>query len=117
LFETDLENLILDYLNRQKGWFCWKNYSTGIYDPKIKSFRNRSKFGPSGISDIIGIYTGILIAIEVKLPGNKLTDKQLAFIERINKLDGEATWVDSLDKAIAFVQKVERKYGLAEKTR
>jgi len=122
--ERDLEALILDYINREKGFFCWKNYSMGVFDESIGGFRNRSRFAPKGISDILGIYDGrkqtlgvggISLAIEVKLPGNTPTMEQMGFIKKINLMGGSAAWVTSLDGAERFVKKVRLSHGLAER--
>ena len=43
-----------------------------------------------GVSDILGIFRGRFLAIEVKKPGGKLTEKQQEFIDRINANGGIA---------------------------
>ena len=43
---------------------------------------------PKGISDIIGIYKGRFLAIEVKRPGLKPSEHQQAFIDRVNEEGG-----------------------------
>jgi len=106
--EKILEQSILHYLNLQPGWFAFKYYSVGIFDPG-GFYRKKSRFAPNGISDIIGLYNGRFIAIEVKIKGNKPTEQQQAFINKVNKTGGAATWVDSLIKAMEFVNElVER---------
>ena len=83
--------------------FCWVNHTTGIYDTKQKKFRKLNGLGArTGVSDILGIYKGQPLAIEVKKPGNKATDKQLEFINDFN-LNGGLAFVAT---SVHDVQKV-----------
>ncbi len=51
------------------GGFVWNNETTGIYDPRRQVFRKRVAVGRmNGTSDIIGIWRGRPLAIEVKRP-------------------------------------------------
>lgn len=55
---------------------------------------------PKGISDILGIYLGKMLAIEVKKPGGKLTPEQQRFIDRV-KIEGGISFVAySIDDVI-----------------
>jgi hypothetical protein len=47
---------------------------------------------PKGISDILGIYRGRFLAIEVKRPGGKLTPDQQRFLDRV-KIEGGISFV------------------------
>ena len=53
-----------------------------------------------GVSDIIGIYRGKYLAIEVKCPGNKLSDRQKAFLDRVNEEGGIGFMATSVDDVI-----------------
>ena len=65
--EKAIENDILDFLSTVPGAFFWKVNSTGVFDPKAKVFRkNQNKHVIKGVSDIIGLIDGKMIAIEVK---------------------------------------------------
>ena len=55
---------------------------------------------PQGISDIIGIYRGRFLAIEVKRPGNKLSDKQAQFLRSVSASGGIAMVAYSVDDVI-----------------
>lgn len=104
--EKELEKQIIEALNL-KGIFCWKNQSTGIYDPTRKVFR-KNKSQLNGVSDILGILpNGRFLAIEVKRPALKprkkeslekmATPEQLKFIDNINRRGGLAFVADNLD--------------------
>ena len=56
---------------------------------------------PRGIADIIGIWDGKFLAIEVKKPGNNPTDEQLKFINAVNAAGGLAFVAYSVDDVIA----------------
>lgn len=112
--EKMVENQILTYLRANKI-FCWKNQSTGIFDPKKRIFRkSNNKHHINGVADILGIYEGRFLAIEVKKPYiskktlqvkhrtqeelEKLaSEDQLFFLEIINNGGGVAFIADSIE--------------------
>lgn len=55
---------------------------------------------PKGISDIIGIHRGRFLAIEVKRPGNKLSDRQARFLRSVSDAGGIALVAYSVDDVI-----------------
>jgi len=87
--ESEVQATILQWLLLKKI-FCWRNNTTGIYDPYKKTFR----FNPyvlKGIADILGILPdGKFLAIEVKRPGGKLSEWQTAFLQAIQQYGGIA---------------------------
>lgn len=87
--EKLIENSILRLLNL-KQVFAWKVKTTGTYDPTLKRFRKPSPFYMKGVSDILGLYKGRFIAIEVKTPKGKLTIEQKLFQERVRENGGIA---------------------------
>lgn len=97
--EKTIETAILTYLSYLPGCFAWKNNSTGIYDPVRGCYRkNKNKFAINGVSDILGIYKGRLLAIEVKrLSSDKPTQEQEQFLERVRKLGGISGVARSID--------------------
>ena len=50
-----------------------------------------------GVPDVIGVWKGRLLGIEVKRPGGKLSPAQVAFIDRINAEGGLAFVAFSVD--------------------
>ncbi len=74
--EKQIENDILDYLSTVPNCFCWKNQNIGVFDPKAKVFRkNHSKHQMKGISDILGVINGKMVAIEIKKPKTEMAAK------------------------------------------
>lgn len=90
--ESIIKNTILTYLWYNRV-FCWNNSSTGIHDPSRGVFRRaNSKFQFKGVSDIIGIFRGRPLFIEVKSKTGRLSEDQKTFLERVGQ-----------EGAIAFV--------------
>lgn len=55
---------------------------------KIPGRINRSRFLRNGISDILGVWDGKMLAIEVKAPGGKLSNEQADFLDKVNLAGG-----------------------------
>jgi len=103
--EKEIENKILDFMNRIDGCFAWKVNSVGVYDPVKKVYRlPKSKHILSGVSDIIGVYNGRFIAIEVKKKTGKVSEEQYLFIDNIIKNGGCAGVARSLADAIKLLK-------------
>jgi len=102
--EKVIENLLLEWLNYQRGCFAWKNNSMGVYDPIKKTFRtNKNKYVHNGVSDILGIYKGRLLAVEVKTSKGVVSRAQQIFIDRVIKeggIAGVARSLQDLEKLI-----------------
>lgn len=95
--EKQIENSILSYL-KARGVFCWKNETTGIWDPKRKVFRKkRSVHRMVGVADILGIYKGRFLAIEVKSAKGRLTKDQKRFGEMVIEQGGIFLVARSID--------------------
>lgn len=57
-----------------------------------------------GISDIIGIYRGKYLAIEVKRPGKGTSEKQQEFIDLVRREQGIACCVHSWEELAKFLE-------------
>lgn len=89
--EKLIENAILERLSYVKDGFFWKSNTIGVYDPVKKVFRkSRSKYLINGVSDILGVYQGRFVAIEVKTAKGRVSENQKRFIDNINKHGGLA---------------------------
>ena len=103
--EKAIEKAILTYLNYLPSCFAWKNNNGGVFDPARGKFRaNKNPHVFNGVSDILGIYKGRMLAIEVKKPGGKATDSQQDFINRIKKMGGVAGVCTSVDEARELIK-------------
>lgn len=111
--EKDIENLILKYLNILPSTFAWKNNTTGVYDEKRGCYRRQqNKWAINGVSDILGIRHGRLLAIEVKTPSGKVTQEQQQFIDRVNKEGGIAGVARSIADARAILAAADTDEGI-----
>jgi len=103
--EKKIENAILTYLSFLPDCFAWKNNTTGIYDPTTGKWRKtKNRFAINGVADILGVYKGRALAIEVKAPGKKATKDQVDFLDTFSKnggLCGVATSVDETRNILA----------------
>jgi len=108
--ENDIQNTIIEYL-RYKNIYVWRNNSIGVYDPVRKTFRKTSKWSISGVSDIIGIYKGIFLAIEVKRehPKTYPTKQQKEFIQQIENEGGIAFVARSIEDVKNNLNLVDKK--------
>lgn len=86
--ESQIKKTIVQYL-KFRNVFCWVNSSTGIYDPTSKKFRKLTGTGMrKGVSDILGMYNGKLLAIEVKSKTGRLSEEQKFFLEDVVRHGG-----------------------------
>jgi len=97
--EKSIERDIVDYLELLPECFAWKNHTIGVYDVKKKAFRRPPKHTLRGVSDILGIYKGKFLAIEVKRPTNKVRPAhQIEFIESVKIRGGVAFFASSVEE-------------------
>jgi len=73
------------------GLLLWRNNTGALKDHQGRLVR----YGLCvGSSDLIGIYKGRFVAIEVKAPGKKPTEEQYKFMQAIVNNGGIAFWID-----------------------
>lgn len=106
--EKSIEKEILQYLNIRPNWFAFKINCTGTYDPTKKVFRKKSSYSINGISDIIAVYKGLIVCLEVKTPKGRLSENQKIFLEKIQKYGGAAYVVRSIADAKRICEEVEQ---------
>jgi len=108
LTEKEIETGILDYLRDVPNSFFWKNQSVGIFDPKKRVFRkNRNPHAINGVSDILGLLAGRMIAIEVKKPKPSKSypsKDQKDFIAKVNSVGGAACVARSIEDVQEFLE-------------
>lgn len=78
--ETQLVKSILEYLHA-RGVFAYRN-NTGAVVSEYKGKKRFTRFGEAGSPDIVGCKNGQMICIECKMPGNKPTELQEAWLKR-----------------------------------
>lgn len=105
--EKTIEHEILNYLNRIEGCFAWKVNTTGIFDGVVYR-KSASPFIFAGVSDIIGVFRGTIIAFEVKTDTGKTSKPQEVFISKIQRCGG----VSGVVRSVQDVQRVLQVAGL-----
>lgn len=101
--EKDIEREILTWLNLQPRCKAWKNKSQGTFDPTKGIFRrNGGAFTEKGTSDILGIYRGKMLCIEVKSAKGRLRPEQKEFLQRMADLGAVCMMARSLEDVISL---------------
>lgn len=98
--ETDLKRACWTFLT-MKGCTVWIQNQGAVGGTYANGKRRFVKFthGVEGISDIVGVMpSGRFIAVETKMKGNKPTELQAAFIQRVKASGGLALVIYSLDQ-------------------
>jgi hypothetical protein len=98
--EKEIQNGIRVALSNA-GAIVWRN-NVGLTgeDPTGR----RTRYGLCvGSSDLIGIYRGKFLAVEVKRPGGKATREQLYFLDIIRRNGGIAGIVHSAEEALKLI--------------
>jgi hypothetical protein len=95
--ESRIMLLILSRLHLLPASFFWRA-NTGVASaPGGRTIR----FGVPGQADILGVYLGRFIAIEVKRPGQKQSPAQTEFQTAINRAGGIYIVATDLETAMA----------------
>lgn len=102
--EKTIEKQIIAYLWSQRI-LCTKIDSVGIYDEKLKVHRaQRGLFKRKGVSDIIGIYKGRFLSIEVKSQKGRLSEDQKQWLRDVEAHGGisiVARSVEDVEQALS----------------
>ena len=93
MLEKNITNKILKYLKSLDKCFCFKEYG--------------GNYGSSGIPDIICCYHGHFIGFEVKTDKGRTTALQKVQLRNINRADGTAVVVRSLEDVKNILNEME----------
>ena len=102
--EKNLQEAILDYLGVDKRGYFWRN-NTGI-----ATFGERKvAYGKKGSADIIGMYKGQFIGIEVKSKRGKQSEDQKTFQYWVTVAGGVYYLANDIDKFLEWFNKLKMK--------
>lgn len=96
--EKDIQREICDWLAFH-SYFFWRSNNIPVFgrsNDGVRRFRALPKYTPRGLPDIMVIFHGKFIAIEVKRAGAKLRPEQVDFCQRVIENKGEYITVHSL---------------------
>lgn len=97
--ESQIQKLILQWLSMQGPTvMAWRQNAGMMFSQDKDGKSHGIRLGVVGISDIIGIWKGRPLAIEVKKPKGKVTVYQSDFIRRFNTAGGIAFVAHSLEE-------------------
>lgn len=108
--ETVIQTAICEYL-AYKRFFFWRQNVNPIFNAKSGGFRRMPAFSMNGVPDIIMIYKGKFIGLEVKNEVGKQQESQLIF-EKICKSNGGyykvVRSVGDVEEFIENIKKIEK---------
>ena len=84
--ERDIQMSICEYL-AYKRFFFWRQNVNPIFDAKSGGFRRMPAYSVNGVPDIIMIYKGKFVGLEVKNEKGKQSESQKDF-EKLCKSNG-----------------------------
>ena len=97
--EKDIQREICDWLFK-KEFFFWRSNNVPVFDKGRMQFRALPKYTPRGLPDIMIIFKGKFIALEVKVPDFwKYTEDQKLIKSKIVDNGGSYHLVTSLNQA------------------
>jgi len=102
--EKEVQKTILDWLAWHKI-FAWRNNSGCVFS-NYKGKTRMIRIGCPGAPDIIGIFKGLFLGIEVKAKKGKLRPEQKEFLDNIKKYGGIAIVAKSVEDVEESLNKI-----------
>jgi penicillin-binding protein-related factor A (putative recombinase) len=94
--EAQLQKIIIEYINITKKGMFWRNNNVGVFDRQTGAYRMTNQ--KKGVPDIIGVYRGYFIGIEVKSIKGKMSEHQLDFKRQFERNGGVYYMANDFDK-------------------
>jgi hypothetical protein len=101
--EKDTQRTITDYLTLKR--IFWYRNNSGAMVSEYKGVKRFMRFGATGSPDIICVFFGRFVGIEVKTESGKQSEHQKAFAEKLRKAGGEYILARKLEDVRAFFEK------------
>jgi len=67
------------------GGYAWRAQSTGLFDRAKGSYRSAPKVG---VSDVLAVFRGRMLAVEVKIGADRLRPEQEGFLSNVGHCGG-----------------------------
>jgi hypothetical protein len=105
--EKDIQMSICDYL-AYKRFFFWRQNVNPIFDKKNGTFRRMPSYSKTGVPDIILIYKGKFVGLEVKNEKGKQQQSQLDFEKLCKSNGGYYKVVRSVGDVEQFIENIKK---------
>lgn len=106
--EALLQDRIRLALGSMPGLVLWRN-NCGVAE--IRGYKVRFGVGSPGGADLIGIYRGRFIAVEIKTPTGRQSPDQRTFQALVESKGGTYTILRSVEEARAWAASLEVSHG------
>lgn len=107
LTEKQIEHQIMGWL-KYSGVFVFKVENGGVFDQKRGAFRFNHALRLPGIADIIGLYEGVALAIEVKSAKGRLSPAQISFRDLWLENGGKYVLARSVEDVEQFIGEIKK---------
>ena len=105
--EGQIQDAVRLAIGREPDLVMWRN-NCGV--ATIGRSVIRYGVGNPGGSDLIGLYRGRFIAVEIKRPGKKPTAEQLLFASLVRRKGGEYVVLTSVEDAAQWLAELRTRY-------
>lgn len=105
--EQDVVNAIIDYLSYRKIMHAHIRNTGAIIKRDGKTFFGRQRNKQPGVADILGVYKGVPIAIEVKSEVGRLRPEQDTWLNEWASNGGVYCVARSVDHVEQFIEAIE----------
>ncbi len=107
-----IQNAIAEYCKYELSMDCFRVNSQGQYDAKLGKFRKSGS--TDGISDLIVMYKGISMYVEVKAGKDRMRASQKVFMKRVEACHGIYFAATSFDSFMELFYRYKVKIDLIE---
>ena len=102
--ETAIRVQVYQYLSMCPEFFGSVIRNSGMWDPVGKFYRAPSRGMHRGVADIIGVWNGQGLAVEIKTKRGVMSEQQKHWHERWMAKGGLSVVIRSLDEIVDFVK-------------
>lgn len=106
--EKQIQDQMLQWLAYQPKTFVWRQNAGSMFVDSPTGRHGFRSASVQGISDIMGVWQGKPIAIEVKRPGKKPTEMQNDFLKRFAGAGGLSIVAFSMEGLMEALIKVQK---------
>jgi VRR-NUC domain-containing protein len=103
--EAQIHRALVEHLRlRAKPDVLWLHVPNGERRDKITGAKLKRMGVLAGAADLLLWHRGNSFALELKAPGGRLSEAQLAFMARFNDAGGHTAVAEGLDRGIAVLE-------------